>query len=176
MFRRLFFFSSLSLSFSLSPRLCFFSPWVKQMHHFSVYIYIKKTKKQKKKTTHIFTPSSSPSHCAISVYGSVPSHWFFSQPGPYPTRAASSPVSSPCAFLLLTVFYSCGVMYNCQTGGRGRRWGEKKKLIHELKSFGYWFLFDADGGKKRTVQSRGEHFFFFFLITTTVEPVGNVGW
>lgn len=81
------------------PCLCFFSPWVKQMHHFSV---LKKNKKT------LYSRFSLPL-CHFRVWKcSLP--LIFSQPEPYPTRAASFLVSSPCAFLLLTVFYSCGML------------------------------------------------------------------
>lgn len=77
----------------------------------------------------------------------------FSQPEPYPTRAASLLVSSSCAFLLLTVFYSCGTVYNCQTGGgegcfKGRIKNKKNPNRHALKSLVYRFHVDADGWRE----------------------------
>ena len=72
-------------------------------------------------------------------------------------------------------------MYNCQTGGRGRRWGGlglqwKKKT--DTRSQKFWLLIDfflMQMGKKRELFKAAESV-FLFLITTTVEPVGNVGW
>lgn len=64
-------------------------------------------------------------------------------------------MSSPCAFLLLTVFYSCGIMYNCQTGVReGSAMGGKADTCAQKSRLliSFWCRW----GKRRTVQSCGE--------------------
>lgn len=141
MFRRLFFFSLSLLVFAFS------SPWVKQMHHFSV----------KKKKPTLFSHLSLPL-CHFRAWKCSLPLIFFPQPGPYPTRAASLLVSSPCAFLLLTVFYSCGnVMYNCQTGN-GERGATGRKTDTCTQKFRLLISFWCRWGKKRNVQSCGEPF------------------